>query len=205
MDETKVENEESAVRLEDINKNENVKDNGNISKDKSDSQKETGNINDKKGKRFKEKHSKIKEEKKEKKQVNMNGEQNNKKDKVKIKKEVQKKKRAKHSEEDITIEYIEGNERKTRKIRNEEEQIKKKNSKKKAICVVIIILLIGIIAVASYFAYLRFSPKFQDVNIELGTESVTLDQFLKDSQYQEKASFVTDISTIDFQKLEAIQ
>ena len=200
MDETKVENEEGTVKLETENNNENAENNGNISKDHSDSKKETVNINDKKGKRFKEKHSNIREDKKEKKQVEVDSKQKNKKDKVKIKKKVQNKKRAKHAEEDITIEYIEGNERKTRKLRSEENENNKKKGKKKAICVVIIILLIGIIAVASYFAYLRFSPKFQDVNIELGTESVTLDQFLKDSQYQEKASFVTDISTIDFSK-----
>lgn len=194
MDETKVENEEGTVKLEtennNENNNENAENNGNISKDQSDSKKETVNINDKKGKRFKE--NKI-----EKKQAKIDSKQKN---NAKTQKNEKNKKRAKHAEEDITIEYIEENERKTRKLRSEENENNKKKGKKKAICVVIIVLLVVIIGVAGYLAYLRFSPKFQDVNIELGTESVTLDQFLKDSQYKEKASFVTDISTIDFSK-----
>ncbi len=194
MDETKVENEEGTVKLEtennNENNNENAENNGNISKDQSDSKKETVNINDKKGKRFKE--NKI-----EKKQAKIDSKQKN---NAKTQKNEKNKKSAKHAEEDITIEYIEENERKTRKLRSEENENNKKKGKKKAICVVIIVLLVVIIGVAGYLAYLRFSPKFQDVNIELGTESVTLDQFLKDSQYKEKASFVTDISTIDFSK-----
>ena len=170
MDETKVEDKENTEKIENVNNNKNLD-----NKEKTSNNKK--NVNNKKD---------------ESNQKNRKGKR--------FKKTVKDKKKTKNSDEDITIEYLDGNEQKTCKLRSEKNENNKKNNKKKAICVVIIVFLIGIIAVSSYFAYLRFSPKFQDVNIELGTESVTLDQFLKDSQYKEKASFVTDISTIDFSK-----
>ena len=66
---------------------------------------------------------------------------------------------------------------------------------------VTIILLILFLAIAGgCYAYVKFSPKFNDVTIELGTETVTIDQFLKENTDASKASFITDIATIDYTK-----
>lgn len=76
---------------------------------------------------------------------------------------------------------------------------KKKNTAKKVI--ITVVLLIFFIAIAGgCYAYIKFSPKFNNVTIELGTETVIIEQFLKENTDINKASFVTDISTIDYTK-----
>ena len=74
----------------------------------------------------------------------------------------------------------------------------KKGGKKFLIISVIIIILIGALA-GGYFYYILSKPKFKDVNIELGTNSVTLDDFLLDDIYKENCELVTDLSTINYE------
>ena len=73
-------------------------------------------------------------------------------------------------------------------------KVKRKNGKK-----VIIVLALIILLSASYYIYIRFfEKKFKDVTIELGTESVELIQFVSEERFLEEASFITDMSSIDY-------
>lgn len=77
----------------------------------------------------------------------------------------------------------------------------KSKTAKRIVITLVIIILIATIAVGGYFAYLKFSKKFKDVSIELGTETVELNQFVIDEKYIDGATFVTDMSTIDLSKV----
>lgn len=79
---------------------------------------------------------------------------------------------------------------------------KEKNGKAKIIIKVLIVLvIIAALSIGAYFAYLKFGKKFKDVNIELGTETVELSQFVLDEKYLDGAKFITDMSTIDLTKV----
>lgn len=85
---------------------------------------------------------------------------------------------------------------------SDQKQPKTKNkTAKKIVITLVIIILIAAIAVGGYFAYLKFSKKFKDVSIELGTENVELNQFVIDEKYIDGATFITDMSTIDLSKV----
>ena len=77
----------------------------------------------------------------------------------------------------------------------------KKGKKNKIIIICITIFVILIFGMISYFLYWKFGPKFKDVNVELGTQEITLDQFLAKESYKDKSKFITDISTLDLSKL----
>ena len=91
------------------------------------------------------------------------------------------------------------NETKKEKIPNKAKENTK--SKRGIIIGIIIVLLAFVLVIGCYFAYLKFSPKFQDVSLELGTNEVTLQSFLRPNYPLEKAKMLTDISTIDFTKV----
>jgi hypothetical protein len=91
------------------------------------------------------------------------------------------------------------NETKKEKIPNKAKENTK--SKRGIIIGIIIVLLAIVLGIGCYFAYLKFSPKFQDVSLELGTNEVTLQSFLRPNYPLEKAKMLTDISTIDFTKV----
>ena len=79
---------------------------------------------------------------------------------------------------------------------------KEKNGKAKIIIkILIVFVIIAVLAIGAYFAYLKFGKKFKDVNIELGTETVELSQFVLDEKYLDGAKFITDMSTIDLTKV----
>ena len=87
---------------------------------------------------------------------------------------------------------------------NTDEKNKKKGKHKylkRILIALIIIILISGASALGYFAYQKYSPKFKNVTKELGSESVELNEFLLEEKYLEKASFITDMSTIDFSKI----
>ena len=84
----------------------------------------------------------------------------------------------------------------------EKKETKKRKSKMLKIIVIALIIIIVLAggSVFGYFAYQKYSKKFKDVSIELGTETVELKEFVVDEKYLENAKFITDMSTIDFSK-----
>lgn len=142
----------------------------------------------KKAKRYKEKETK-KKEKKEKK--------DKKEKKAKIE-DAENSKLNEDEEENKNVAFNEEN--------SDQKQPKTKNKTAKRIVIaLVIIILIAAIAVGGYFAYLKFSKKFKDVSIELGTETVELNQFVIDEKYIDGATFITDMSTIDLSKVESYE
>lgn len=66
------------------------------------------------------------------------------------------------------------------------------------VCIVAaVLLLLGGGAFGGYQYWLYQQPKFQDVTVELGTDTVHMRQFLTRYARLEKAAFVTDVSVID--------
>lgn len=112
----------------------------------------------------------------------------NKKEKDKPKKEKKEKKKAK-KEKVITDE-----EREKRKA--------KKEKIKKVIKAIAIILGIIILICVAILAYLIINPKFKDIQIELGTEEIKIEDFLTLPIYKNGAEFVTDISQIDLTQVD---
>ena len=93
---------------------------------------------------------------------------------------------------------------KEHKKEQEKQQIPEKSKgkyKKVLVIIAVILIILALLCAAGYFAYVKFWPKFQDVSIELGTNEVTLEQFVAPNFSAEKASCVTDISTLDFTKI----
>ncbi|MCD7807407.1 MAG: DUF5011 domain-containing protein [Lachnospiraceae bacterium] len=67
---------------------------------------------------------------------------------------------------------------------------------KRGIAVIAVVLLV-IAAAAGYQYWYDLQPKFQDFTIELGTETVSISDFMTEYANASKVSFVTDPSTID--------
>lgn len=84
---------------------------------------------------------------------------------------------------------------KTEKSKDKKET-KKKLSKKSIKKIVITIIIVALIAVA-ILAYVLLRPKFKETQVELGTEEVTIENFLVSKLYKDGAEFVTDMSQID--------
>lgn len=78
--------------------------------------------------------------------------------------------------------------------------LEKNHSKKgrKIVFGVIILLLVCFLAIGGYFVYQFLNPTLHDVTVELGTDNVTLDQFLVAPINSDKVTLLTDFSTIDF-------
>lgn len=92
-----------------------------------------------------------------------------------------------------------------KKENNKQEKTKnkteKKNANKKIIKRVFVILGIAILIVAEVMAYLMLRPKFKDIQIELGTKEIKVEDFLTSKIYKSKSEFITDISGIDLSKV----
>lgn len=68
----------------------------------------------------------------------------------------------------------------------------------KTVCIIIAAaVLVAVIAFAGYEGWLYNQPKFHDVTVELGTESVKLSDFMTKYTRKNKVSFVSDVSVID--------
>ncbi len=69
---------------------------------------------------------------------------------------------------------------------------------KRTVLVLLILLLVSISLLA---LFLTFRKKFKDTTIEVGTKDVGVNNFLVSKLYKKKASLVTDISNIDFNRV----
>lgn len=92
---------------------------------------------------------------------------------------------------------IEEDETKEKEEIKENEKNPNKNEQKKSkkwiitLAIVLILLVIGIIA------YLLFEPKFKDATIELGTQEINQDIFIRNKLLKNKTKVITNLSTID--------
>lgn len=66
--------------------------------------------------------------------------------------------------------------------------------------IVLTALLVLALIAAGYFSWHHDQIKFHDLTVELGTESVTLDQFTTEFADLSKVSFVSDLSQVDLSK-----
>ena len=113
-------------------------------------------------------------------------------------------------EEIINVEY---KGQRNRHLKENTKRNKKKHSETKAkggplkavLILVIVVLILTLISFLIFFVYNKYSKKFKDVSIELGTDKVELSQFVADEKYMDSAKFVTDMSTIDFSKTGSYQ
>ncbi len=83
-----------------------------------------------------------------------------------------------------------------------EEKIVKKNKKISIILIILLLLIVLLIAVAiSFLIYLNNAEHFKDVTLELGNKNVTLKDFVKNQKKLEDCELITDLSTINFDKV----
>lgn len=113
--------------------------------------------------------------------------------------ELKKKNNGKHSTE--TSKSI--NETRNENTENQKSKIKKtKSHNKTAKIVVIAVIVVLILAILAIVLFNIFSKKVKDqVQLELGTQEIKIQDFLTDEKYAENAEFVTDISQIDLNKV----
>lgn len=78
-----------------------------------------------------------------------------------------------------------------------EEKIEKKNIAK----IIVIIIGITILVIVGIISCLVFKPKFKDIQIELGTKEIKVEDFLMNKIYKSKSEFITDISGIDLSQV----
>jgi len=65
----------------------------------------------------------------------------------------------------------------------------------------VLILLSIFLILALLMLYLTFRNKFKSATIELGTDELSINQFLVSSMYEKKATFVTEYDDIDFERI----
>ena len=113
--------------------------------------------------------------------------------------ELKKKNNGKHSMG--TIKNI--NETNNKNTENQKSKNKKtKSHNKTAKIVVIAVVVVLILAILAIVLFNIFSKKVKDqVQLELGTQELKIQDFLTDEKYAENAEFVTDISQIDLNKV----
>ncbi|MFA5602845.1 MAG: immunoglobulin-like domain-containing protein [Bacilli bacterium] len=77
-------------------------------------------------------------------------------------------------------------------------------NKKKVIKSIFIILFIVLVLAIVYLAYIEYRPKFKNLTIELGTNMVSIEDFLVSNMYEADAKILTDLSEIDFTKVSEV-
>ena len=89
--------------------------------------------------------------------------------------------------------------------KNQKTKVKKSQTKshnKTAKIVIIAVVVVLILAILAIILFNIFSKKVKDqVQLELGTQELKIQDFLTDEKYAENAEFVTDISQIDLNKV----
>ena len=81
--------------------------------------------------------------------------------------------------------------------KEKEESEKNKNEQKKSKKGIIILAIVLILLVIGIVAYLLFVPKFKDATIELGTQEINQDIFIRNKLLKNKTKVITDLSAID--------
>ena len=85
-------------------------------------------------------------------------------------------------------------------LANENTKIKKNSKTVKIVTIAVIVIII--VAIIAFVLINVFSKKVKDkVQIELGTESINIQDFVTDEKFANDAEFVTDISQIDLSKV----
>lgn len=122
--------------------------------------------------------------------------------------ELKKKNNGKHSTE--TSKSKKGNENianskldnKSDIVSGEKTNTKTKSHNKTVKIVVIAVVVVLLLAILTIVLFNIFSKKVKDqVQLELGTQELKIQDFLTDEKYAENAEFVTDISQIDLNKV----
>ena len=95
-----------------------------------------------------------------------------------------------------------------RKNKSKKQNKNKKNkvtqNKNKALFVSIIILSVLLfveIVYGGYLIYKYISRKFDNAYIEIGTESISVTDFIRDPMFEENSTLLTDVSNIDLNKI----
>lgn len=74
------------------------------------------------------------------------------------------------------------------------------NHKKRVTCVAVAVLLAAAMLLAGLCFWNYQRPKFQDVQVELGTESISIRDFMTKAAKMKKVGFVTDPSLVDLNR-----
>lgn len=95
------------------------------------------------------------------------------------------------------------NETNNENTENQKSKIKKTKSHNKTVKIVVIaVVVVLLLAILTIVLFNIFSKKVKDqVQLELGTQELKIQDFLTDEKYAENAEFVTDISQIDLNKV----
>ena len=113
--------------------------------------------------------------------------------------ELKKKNNGKHSME-TSKNINETNNKNTEKQKSKNKKTKSHNKTAKIVVIAVIVVLI--LAILAIVLFNIFSKKVKDqVQLELGTQELKIQDFLTDEKYAENADFVTDISQIDLNKV----
>lgn len=162
-------------------------------------------------KKVKEKNTQIKSKKQQKNKPKKENRKHNKKPEIKT--QIDKKENGKHNkkpeikakidkkEDKLNKENQKNVEVKKEKIKKPKEVKKKekKPKKKKTLLqkIIIIILIILFIIALGIGIYLFVRPKVKDITIELGTEKVSIDDFLVSPMYRKTVKQVTDLDSLN--------
>lgn len=87
------------------------------------------------------------------------------------------------------------------KEKEESEKNQNKNEQKKSKKGIIILAIVLILLIIGIVAYLLFVPKFKDATIELGTQEINQDIFIRNKLLKNKTKVITDLSAIDLSKV----
>lgn len=85
--------------------------------------------------------------------------------------------------------------KKPKEVKKKEKKPKKKKTLLQKIIIIILIILFIIALGIGIYLFVR--PKFKDVTIELGTEKVSIDDFLISSMYRKTVKQVTDLDSLN--------
>lgn len=100
--------------------------------------------------------------------------------------------------EEVKIEENETNEKEEIK---ESEKNQNKNEQKKSKKGIIILAIVLILLIIGIVVYLLFVPKFKDATIELGTQEINTDIFIRNKLLKNKTKVITDLSAIDLNRV----
>lgn len=120
-------------------------------------------------------------------------------------KEKNEKNESKHAqtkkESNKKVEKANKNKRGEIKEKGKEAKKKEKKINKKLVIRIVAIIAIIIAIIVGILTYLIISPKFKNIQIELGTKEIKAENFVTSKIYKNKAEFVTDINQIDLSQV----